>query len=185
MDMQSLFAERIGGRDFGVTNEIYKFEKIKRAKAEARTKHPGVELLDFGVGEPDQIAPLPIRETMKRAIDDPANRGYSDNGIREFRVAAADYMAKFFGVTALNPDTEINHSIGSKPALAMLPLCFINPGDVSLVTVPGFGLGNAHPLPRGRGAQDAASEGKRFLPRPVEGAGRDRKARQVDLRQLP
>jgi LL-diaminopimelate aminotransferase len=138
MDMQSLFAERIGGRDFGVTNEIYKFEKIKRAKAEARTKHPGVELLDFGVGEPDQIAPLPIRETMKRAIDDPANRGYSDNGIREFRVAAADYMAKFFGVTALNPDTEINHSIGSKPALAMLPLCFINPGDVSLVTVPGY-----------------------------------------------
>jgi LL-diaminopimelate aminotransferase len=138
MDVQNLFAERIGGAKFGTTNEIYKFEKIKRAKAAARTARPGVELLDFGVGEPDQMAPKPIRKALKLAVDDPANRGYADNGIREFKVAAAEYMAKFFGVTDLNPDTEICHSIGSKPALAMLPLCFINPGDVALVTVPGY-----------------------------------------------
>jgi len=138
MDVQTLFAERIGGAKFGTTNEIYKFEKIKRAKAAARAARPGVELLDFGVGEPDQIAPKPIRKALKLAVDDPANRGYADNGIREFKVAAAEYMAKFFGVTDLNPDTEICHSIGSKPALAMMPLCFINPGDVALVTVPGY-----------------------------------------------
>ncbi len=138
MDVQTLFAERIGGAKFGTTNEIYKFEKIKRAKAAARTARPGIELLDFGVGEPDQIAPKPIRKALKLAVDDPANRGYADNGIREFKVAAAEYMAKFFGVTDLNPDTEICHSIGSKPALAMMPLCFINPGDVALVTVPGY-----------------------------------------------
>jgi LL-diaminopimelate aminotransferase len=144
MDMQALFAQRIGGKSFGTTNEIYKFEKIKRAKAEARATHQGVELLDFGVGEPDQIAPIPIREAMKKAVDDPANRGYSDNGIREFKVAAADYMAKFFGVADLDPENEINHSIGSKPALAMLPLCFINPGDVSLVTVPGYPVMATH-----------------------------------------
>ena len=47
-------------------------------------------------------------------------------------------MAKFFNVTDLNPSTEINHSIGSKPALAMLPLAFINPGDITLATVPGY-----------------------------------------------
>ncbi len=138
MDVQSLFAERIGGVSFGTTNEIYKFEKIKRAKAAARAARPTVELLDFGVGEPDQMAPKPIRKALKLAVDNPANRGYSDNGIREFKVAAAEYMAKFFGVTDLNPDTDICHSIGSKPALAMLPLCFINPGDVALVTVPGY-----------------------------------------------
>jgi LL-diaminopimelate aminotransferase len=138
MDVQNLFAERIGGVKFGTTNELYKFEKIKRAKAAARAARPNVELLDFGVGEPDQIAPKPIRKALKLAVDDPANRGYSDNGIREFKLAAADYMAKFFGVTDLNPDTDICHSIGSKPALAMLPLCFINPGDVALVTVPGY-----------------------------------------------
>lgn len=138
MDLQTLFAERIGGASFGLSNEIYKFEKIKRAKAAARQSHPGIELLDFGVGEPDQIAPSPIRRALKKAVDDPANRGYADNGIREFKIAAAQYMNMFFGVSDLNPDTEINHSIGSKPALAMLPLCFVNPGDVVLVTVPGY-----------------------------------------------
>ncbi|MCO5061926.1 MAG: LL-diaminopimelate aminotransferase [Kiritimatiellae bacterium] len=138
MDLQSLFAERIGGARFGTGNEIYKFEKIKRAKAAARAARPRVELLDFGVGEPDRIAPAAIRDALKRAVDDPANRGYADNGIREFKLAAAEYMQKFFGVSDLDPDTEINHSIGSKPALAMLPLCFVNPGDVVFQTVPGY-----------------------------------------------
>lgn len=144
MDIQSLFAERIGGAKFGLTNEIYKFEKIKRAKAAAKAARPNVELLDFGVGEPDQMAPQIIRETLKKAVDDPANRGYADNGIREFKVAAAEYMRKFFGVADLDPDTEINHSIGSKPALAMLPLCFVNPGDVVFQTVPGYPVMATH-----------------------------------------
>ena len=138
MDIQLLFADRIGGKTFGQSGEIYKFEKIKRAKAAARKARPDVELLDFGVGEPDQMAPRPIREALKQAVDKPENRGYADNGIREFKVAAARYMKDFFGVTELDPDTEINHSIGSKPALALLPLCFVNPGDVVLTTVPGY-----------------------------------------------
>ncbi len=138
MNLQNLFAERIGGKNFGESNEIYKFEKIKRAKAAARAARPDVELLDFGVGEPDQMAPTAIREALKKAVDNPANRGYADNGIREFKLAAAEYLSKFFGVTGIDPDTQINHSIGSKPVLAMLPLCFINPGDVVLQTVPGY-----------------------------------------------
>ena len=138
MNLQSLFADRIGGARFGLTNEIYKFQKIKNAKAAALQARPTVELLDFGIGEPDQMAPLPIRAALKIAVDDPVNRGYADNGIRAFRIAAAKYMEAFFGVRDLNPDTEINHSIGSKPALALLPLCFVNPGDVVLTTVPGY-----------------------------------------------
>jgi LL-diaminopimelate aminotransferase len=137
MELQTMFAERIGGSQFGLSNEVYKFGKIKKAKAEARAAHPEMELLDFGVGEPDRMAPEAIREAMKRAVDDPANRGYADNGIPEFRRAAADYMRSFFGVE-VDPDREINHSIGSKPALAMLPFCFVNPGDVVLTTVPGY-----------------------------------------------
>ena len=144
MNLQSLFAERIGGAKFGTGNEIYKFEKIKRAKAAARAARPQVELLDFGVGEPDQMAPVAIREALKKAVDNPANRGYADNGIREFKVAAAEYLKKFFGVTGIDPDTEIVHSIGSKPALAMLPLCFVNPGDVVLLTVPGYPVLGTH-----------------------------------------
>ena len=143
MDAQKLFAERIGGENYGKSTEIYKFEKIKRAKAKARKQYPDLEILDFGVGEPDGIAPAPIREALKTEVDKPSNRGYSDNGIPEFKQAAAEYMKKFFGVT-LDPATEINHSIGTKPALAMLPLAFVNPGDVIFQTVPGYPVMATH-----------------------------------------
>lgn len=137
MDMQKMFAERIGGARFGLSNEVYKFGKIKAAKAEARSKRPDVELLDFGVGEPDRMAPEAVRSALKEAVDKPANRGYADNGTDEFKQAAALYMQEFFGVE-VDPATEINHCVGCKPALAMIPLCFVNPGDVVLRTVPGY-----------------------------------------------
>ncbi len=143
MDHEQLFAERIGGTQFGKSTEIYKFEKIKRAKAKARKLHPDLEILDFGVGEPDQMAPTPIREALKAEIDKPENRGYADNGISEFKEAAATYMKDFFGVE-LDAATEINHSIGTKPALAMLPLAFVNPGDLVFQTVPGYPVMATH-----------------------------------------
>jgi len=90
------------------------------------------------------MAPAPIREALKVEIDRPENRGYADNGTNEFKQAAADYMREFFGVTDLDVATEINHSIGSKPALAMLPLAFINPGDVQFTTVPGYPVMATH-----------------------------------------
>ena len=138
MDIQQLFAERIGGARFGTTNAVFKFQKIKNAKAAAQKNHPGIELLDFGVGEPDRMAPAPIRKALKVAVDKPENRGYADNGIDEFKASAGEYMAKFFHVNDLEPAAEINHSIGSKPALAMLPLAFVNPGDTILSNVPGY-----------------------------------------------
>ncbi|MCK5676200.1 MAG: LL-diaminopimelate aminotransferase [Verrucomicrobia bacterium] len=143
MNHEQLFAERIGGTQFGKSTEIYKFEKIKRAKAKARKLHPDLEILDFGVGEPDQMAPAPIREALKAEVDKPGNRGYADNGIAEFKEAAATYMGDFFGVE-LDAATEINHSIGTKPALAMLPLAFVNPGDLVFQTVPGYPVMATH-----------------------------------------
>lgn len=143
MNHEQLFAERIGGTQFGKSTEIYKFEKIKRAKAKARELHPDLEILDFGVGEPDQMAPAPIREALKAEVDLPENRGYADNGIPEFKEAAATYMKKFFDVE-LDVATEINHSIGTKPALAMLPLAFVNHDDVVFQTVPGYPVMATH-----------------------------------------
>jgi LL-diaminopimelate aminotransferase len=52
-------------------------------------------------------------------------------------------MAREFGVE-LDPATEINHCIGTKTALAMLPAAFINPGDVTLMTVPGYPVAGTH-----------------------------------------
>jgi LL-diaminopimelate aminotransferase len=140
---QELFAERIGGIGYGKGTEIYKFEKIKRAKRKALADHPGRALLDFGIGENDSMAPASVREVMAREINRPENRGYADNGIQEFKEAAARFMKRRFGVS-LNPTTQVNHCIGSKPAYAMLPACFINPGDVTLMTVPGYPVAGTH-----------------------------------------
>jgi LL-diaminopimelate aminotransferase len=76
-------------------------------------------------------------------VDKLENRGYADNGIQAFKDAAASFMRKVFGVE-LNPVTEINHAIGSKPALAMMPAVFINPGDITLMTVPGYPVAGTH-----------------------------------------
>src|SRR5438270_4866198 len=84
-----------------------------------------------------------VREVLKREVDRLENRGYADNGIASFKEAAAGFMKRVFGV-ALDPVTEVNHAIGSKPALAMLPAVFINPGDVTLMTVPGYPVAGTH-----------------------------------------
>lgn len=140
---QTQFAERIGGANYGKGTEIYKFEKIKRAKRAAIAAHPERKLLDFGIGENDEMADPIVREALKREVDKLENRGYADNGIAAYKEAAAGFMKRTFGVT-LDPVTEVNHAIGSKPALAMLPACFINPGDVTLMTVPGYPVAGTH-----------------------------------------
>ena len=140
---QSLFADRIGGANYGKGTEIYKFEKIKRAKRKALAEHPERKLLDFGIGENDDMAGPVVREALKREVDKVENRGYADNGIQNYKDAAAEFMLRQFGVK-LDPVTEISHCIGSKPAYAMLPMCFINPGDVTLMTVPGYPVAGTH-----------------------------------------
>ncbi len=140
---QTLFAERIGGASYGKGTEIYKFEKIKRAKRKALAEYPDRALLDFGIGENDEMAPPAVRARMAEEINRPENRGYADNGIAAFKEAVARFMQREFQVE-LDPNKEINHCIGSKTALAMLPACFINPGDVTLMTVPGYPVAGTH-----------------------------------------
>lgn len=142
--IQSLFAERIGGKMFGKDTKIYKFEKIKRAKRAAMAAHPGVELIDLGVGEPDEMAFPGVVKKLQVEAAKPENRGYADNGIQEFKDAAARYMAKVFGVKGIDPQAEVLHGIGSKPVLAMFPAVFINPGDVTLMTAPGYPVMATH-----------------------------------------
>lgn len=154
--IQNLFAERIGGSSFGKGTVLYKFEKIKRARREAERAHPETPIIDMGVGEPDWMADVSVVERLYSEAKKWENRGYADNGILPFQEAAAKYMETVFGVHGLDPQNEICHSIGSKPALAMIPQAFINPGDVSIVTVPGYGVlgtmtrflgGEVYPLP--------------------------------------
>jgi LL-diaminopimelate aminotransferase len=140
---QTRFADRIGGPNYGKGTEIYKFEKIKRAKRKALAEHPERSLVDFGIGENDDMAPENVRRVLSEEANKPANRGYADNGIAAYKEAAARFMKRTFNVD-LDPVKEINHCIGTKTALAMLPAAFINPGDVTLMTVPGYPVAGTH-----------------------------------------
>jgi LL-diaminopimelate aminotransferase len=140
---QELFADRIGGLQYGKGNEIYKFEKIKRAKRKALADYPDRGLVDFGIGENDSMAAPEVRAKMSQEIDRVENRGYADNGIDDYKAAVARFMKRRFDVD-LDPTKQINHCIGSKTALAMLPACFINPGDITMMTVPGYPVAGTH-----------------------------------------
>lgn len=136
--IQEMFAERIGGNQFGMSDVIYKFEKIKRGKREAAKLHPDMELIDLGVGQPDYMADGDVIRVLAEESAKWENRGYADNGIDEFKKAAAKYMDQVFGVKDIDYETETLHMIGSKAGLTILPQAFINPGDVTLITVPGY-----------------------------------------------
>ncbi|GIO16683.1 aspartate aminotransferase [Cohnella xylanilytica] len=142
--IQQQFADRIGGANYGKDTNIYKFEKIKRAKAAAKQAHPDVELIDMGVGEPDEMADAGVVAKLAEEAAKPENRGYADNGIPEFKEAAAKYLKEVFSVDGIDAATEVLHTIGTKPALAMLPSVFINPGDVTIMTVPGYPVMGTH-----------------------------------------
>lgn len=136
--IQNLIAERIGGSKFGKDTVLYKFEKIKRAKRAAMAAYPNIKIIDLGVGEPDAMADSGVVAKLSEQAAVWENRGYTDNGTAPFMQAAVDYMDRVYGVKGLNAETEVVHSIGSKPALAMMAQAFINPGDVTLMTVPGY-----------------------------------------------
>src|SRR5437868_4286952 len=142
--VQNLFAERIGGSQYGKAPAVYKFEKIKRAKRAAMAIHPGEHIIDLGVGEPDEMAFPEVVDKLCAEARKPENRGYADNGDEVLKQAAARYLEGVCGVRGINPETEVMHSIGSKAALSILPAALINPGDYVLMTIPGYPVFGTH-----------------------------------------
>ena len=141
--IDSLISERLGGEQFGKSTELYKFAKIKQAREEVLKAHPHKELIDMGVGEPDQPADSSLCQILSEESGKRENRFYSDNGMGGFQEAAVHFMEEFYGVTGITSENVI-HGVGSKPILAMLPLGFINPGDITLMTVPGYPILGTH-----------------------------------------
>ena len=142
--IQNLFSERIGGVNYGKDTAIYKFEKIKRAKKAALDANPDAEIIDMGVGEPDEMAFPEVVTKLHEEAQKPENRGYSDNGGQALKISAANYLKKECEVSDINPDTEVLHSIGSKAALSILPAAFINPNDYAIMTIPGYPVFGTH-----------------------------------------
>jgi alanine-synthesizing transaminase len=114
----------------------YVFAEVNRLKAEYRAK--GVDIIDFGMGNPDMDTPAHIVEKMIETVRRPRTHRYSaSKGIAGLRRAQAAYYERRFGVT-LNPETEVIATLGSKEGLANLAMAITAPGDVVLTPNPSY-----------------------------------------------
>ena len=114
----------------------YLFAEIDRKVAAARSA--GVDVISFGVGDPDLPTPGFIVDELAAAARDPSTHRYpSYFGLPTLRQAIAAFYRRRFGVE-LDPDTQVLPLIGSKEGIAHLPWAFVDPGDPVLVTEPGY-----------------------------------------------
>ena len=109
---------------------ISKMIEAKRAE--------GIDVISLGIGDPDLPTPDHIIASLQQAATDPANHRYPESeGLPELREAVARWYQTRHGVE-LDPANEVVVLIGSKEGIGHLPLCLIDPGDVSLITDPGY-----------------------------------------------
>ena len=114
----------------------YVFAEVNQAKARARTA--GEDIIDLGMGNPDSATPPHIVAKMIETVQDPRSHRYSSSkGIPGLRRALANYYRRRFDV-ALDPDTEVVATLGSKEGLANLAAAITSPGDTILVPNPSY-----------------------------------------------
>ena len=108
------------------------------SKAIAKKKEQGIDVISFGIGDPDIPTPKKVLDRLKKASNVPAHHRYPESeGLPEFRKAVADFYKSRFGVD-LDYNNEIINLIGAKEGIAHAPLCFIDPGDKALVPNPAY-----------------------------------------------
>jgi LL-diaminopimelate aminotransferase len=114
----------------------YLFVEVDRKIAEKETA--GVDVISFGIGDPDITAPESVLETLTTQSRKPENNRYpSYYGLSEFRKAVSNWFERRFGV-GVDPDREVLPLIGSKEGIAHLALALLDPGDYALVPEPAY-----------------------------------------------
>ncbi len=114
----------------------YVFAEVNQAKARARAQ--GEDIIDLGMGNPDSPTPPHIVAKLVEAVADPRTHRYSTSkGIPGLRRALAGYYRRRFDV-ALDPETEVIATLGSKEGLANLAAAITSPGDTILVPNPSY-----------------------------------------------
>jgi alanine-synthesizing transaminase len=114
----------------------YVFEEVNRLKA--RLRADGVDIIDFGMGNPDMPTPSHIVDKLIETARDPkAGRYSASRGIPGLRRAMAGYYARRFGVK-LDPDREVISTLGSKEGFANLAQAVTGPGDVIVCPDPAY-----------------------------------------------
>jgi alanine-synthesizing transaminase len=114
----------------------YIFEEVNSLKARLRAK--GIDIIDFGMGNPDMPTPPHIVEKLIETVRKPKTHRYSaSKGIVGLRRAMAGYYDRRFGVK-LDPDTEVVATMGSKEGFANLAQALTAPGDVIICPNPAY-----------------------------------------------
>ena len=114
----------------------YVFAEVNRLKATYRSQ--GVDIIDFGMGNPDMDTPKHIVDKLIETVKKPRTHRYSSSkGINGLRKAQALYYKNRFNVS-VNPDKEVIATLGSKEGLANLAMAITAPGDVMLVPNPSY-----------------------------------------------
>jgi LL-diaminopimelate aminotransferase len=114
----------------------YLFGEIARLKAAARAE--GKDLIDFGIGDPDQPTPTPIIDRLYEEAKNPETHCYdeSDAGDPIFLKQAAQWFHNRYGVEVTTDQMVL--LIGSKEGLAHLCWAYIDPGDIALIPDPNY-----------------------------------------------
>ncbi len=141
----------------------YLFVQISRKIAEKRAR--GIEVISFGIGDPDLPTPQPILDELRAASEDAVTHRYPESeGLPEFREAVAGWYAGRFGVD-LDPEKEVLSLIGAKEGIGHAPLGALDPGDTALIPDPGYPVYSVGTLFAGaEGYRLPLTEGNRWLP---------------------
>jgi len=114
----------------------YVFAIVNDLKTKARAR--GEDIIDLGMGNPDQATPKHIVAKLVEAAQNPRNHRYSaSRGITRLRVAITKWYRDRYGVE-LDPESEAIVTIGAKEGLAHLALAVLQPGDGALVPNPTY-----------------------------------------------
>ncbi len=114
----------------------YLFVEINKKIAEKKAR--GEEVISFAIGDPDIPTPPHIIERLCQEAKDPANHRYPESaGLPELSRAIADWYKNRFDIS-LDSETEVLPLIGSKEGIAHIAFCYIDPGDIALVTDPAY-----------------------------------------------
>ena len=116
----------------------YPFAKLENLIS--RKRQEGIDLISFGIGDPDLTPPDFINQSLVEGLSISGNHNYSSSaGEKSFRDSISSWFEKRFNIS-LNPDEEICALIGSKEGLAHIFRAFLNSGDTIAVPNPGYPL---------------------------------------------
>lgn len=142
----------------------YLFSEISRIKREAVAA--GADVINLGIGDPDQPTPAGVIQALKQAVEDPETHRYdeSERGWPSFLDAASAWYLREFGVH-VDPQADVCQLIGSKEGLAHLAWAYLDPGDFAIVPNPGYTVYKVNTLMAGGQVYETPlREENRYLP---------------------